>query len=153
MNPITPAQLAELLIGIARAQQAIIDAVESQKPGFKGTHLAPALDAVAKTRVTGRPVSLLEFPARVLVQCQSRGGPGLEQVTRDLEALLNNATAPAAAAPNGPAVPAVPAAPKAVAPAARPAPPAPAAAAPVRPAAPAPAAPSDKDAPDSLDMT
>ncbi len=98
MNRLTTAQLAELLIGIARSQQAIIDAIESMKPGFKGTHLAPALDSAAKTRVTGRPLSLFEFPARVLAQCQARGGPNLEQVTRDLDALLAAAIAPASAA-------------------------------------------------------
>ena len=97
MNSFTTAQLAELIIGIARSQQAIIDAVESMKPGFRGTHLAPALEGAAKTRVTGRPLSLLELPARVLAQCQSRGGPNVEQVSRDLEALLATAKAPASA--------------------------------------------------------
>ena len=48
---VTTQQLAELLIGIARAQQAIIDAVEFAKGGFKGTYLAPALDGVAKIRI------------------------------------------------------------------------------------------------------
>ena len=95
MNPVTTAQLAELLIGIARSQQAIIDAIESMKPGFKGTHLAPALEGAAKTRVMGRPLSLVEFPARVLAQCQGRSGPNLEQVIRDLDALLAVAAAPA----------------------------------------------------------
>jgi hypothetical protein len=130
MNQISTAQLAELLVGIARSQHAIIDAIESMKPGFKGTHLAPALDSAAKTRVTGRPLSLFEFPARVLAQCQSRSGPNLEQVTRDLEALLKAASSPPA--PAGPA-------PRS-------------AAAPAQPAAAVPAPPSKGD-PDSLDMT
>ena len=42
---LTTQQLAEILIGVARSQQAIIDAVESMKAGFKGTYLAPALSA------------------------------------------------------------------------------------------------------------
>ena len=84
---VTTQQLAELLIGIARSQQAIIDAIEAQKAGFKGTYLSPALDAVAKIRSTNRAPSLQEFPARVLSQCQSRVGPNLEQVVKDLEAL------------------------------------------------------------------
>jgi len=97
---VTTQQLAELLIGIARAQQAIIDAVEAQKPGFRSTYLAPVLDAVAKIRSTNRAPSLQEFPARVLSQCQSRVGPNLEQVVRDLEALLSGQVAvPAAIAP------------------------------------------------------
>jgi len=55
---VTTQQLAELLIGIARSQQAIIEAIESQKPGFKGTYLSPALDSVAKIRSTNRAPSL-----------------------------------------------------------------------------------------------
>lgn len=99
---VTTQQLAELLIGIARAQQAIIDAVEAQRTGFKSTYLSPALDAVAKIRSTNRTPTLQEFPARVLSQCQSRNGPNFEHVVRDLEALLSvPATAGAAVAPVG----------------------------------------------------
>lgn len=97
---VTTHQLAELLIGIARSQQAIIEAIESQKAGFKGTYLSPALDSVAKIRSTNRAPSLQEFPARVLSQCQSRVGPNVEQVVRDLEALLSGQVAtPAAVSP------------------------------------------------------
>ena len=85
---LTTRQLAEILIGIARSQQAIIDAMESAKTGFKGTHLAPALDSAAKIRTMNRPPSLNEFPARVLLACQGRAGPTLEQITKDLEELL-----------------------------------------------------------------
>jgi hypothetical protein len=100
MANITTQQLAELVIGIARAQQAIVDAVESQKAGFKGSHLAPALDNAAKSRVTTRPLTLQEFPSRVLLQCMGRAGPNVEQLTRDLEALLSGqAAAGGAAAP------------------------------------------------------
>jgi hypothetical protein len=97
---VTTQQLAELLIGIARSQQAVIDAIEAQKPGFKATYLTPALDSVAKIRSTNRAPSLQEFPARVLSQCQSRVGPNLEQVMKDLEALLSGQVAvPDAVAP------------------------------------------------------
>jgi len=96
---VTTQQLAELLVGIARSQQAIIDAVDAQKAGFKATYLSPVLDSVAKVRTTNRAPSLLEFPARVLSQCQSRNGPNLEQVVRDLEALLSGQVAVPAAAP------------------------------------------------------
>lgn len=126
MTQLTTIQLAELLIGIARSQQAIIEAIESLKPGFKGTHLAPALDSTAKTRVTGRPLSLLEFPARVLVQCQGRAGPNLEQIARDLEDLLAASARPSASAAPPPQTTRAPA---------------------------VPAAPSSKNDPDSLDMT
>ena len=126
---VTTQQLAELLIGIARSQQAVIDAIEAQKPGFKATYLTPALDSVAKIRSTNRAPSLQEFPARVLSQCQSRTGPNLEQVIKDLEALLSGqvavpgsvapataraaAAAPPAAAPPAAAPPAAPAVPAA----------------------------------------
>ncbi|HUO43663.1 MAG TPA: hypothetical protein VMT94_01975 [Burkholderiales bacterium] len=85
---LTTHQLAEILIGIARSQQAIIDAIESSKAGFKGTHLAPALDSAAKIRANNRPPTLAELPSRVLLQCQGRAGPNVEQIKKDLEALL-----------------------------------------------------------------
>jgi hypothetical protein len=101
MANVTTQQLAELIIGIARAQQAIIDGLESQKAGFRGSHLAPALDNAAKSRVTTRPLTLQEFPARVLMQCMGRAGPNVEQLTRDLEALLAAQAASAAADAGG----------------------------------------------------
>ena len=107
MANITTRQLAELIIGIARAQQATIEGMESLKAGYKATHFAPALDNTAKTRVTTRPLTLQEFPARVLMQCMGRAGPSVEQVTRDLEALLGGRPIAAAAppAPGGVAAP------------------------------------------------
>jgi len=101
---LTTHQLAEILIGVARSQQALIEAIESMKAGFKGTYLAPALDSVAKIRATGRPPLLQEFPARVLLQCQGRAGPNIEQIVRDLDALLAGPqAAPAQPAPAAPA--------------------------------------------------
>ena len=98
---ITTQQLAELIVGVARTQQALVDAMESQKAGFKGSHFASALDNAAKIRVTNRPLTLQELPARALLQCMGRSGPNVEQLTRDLEALLSGqslvAAAPAAA--------------------------------------------------------
>ncbi|HKA39451.1 MAG TPA: hypothetical protein VKD25_06760 [Burkholderiales bacterium] len=101
MANVTAQQLAEILIGIARTQQAIVEGMESLKAGFKTTHFAPALDNTAKIRVTTRPLTLQEFPARVLMQCMGRAGPNLEQITRDLEALLSAPGAGGAAADAG----------------------------------------------------
>lgn len=102
MANITTQQLAEILIGVARAQQAIVDALESQKAGYKGSHFGPAIDNAAKSRVTTRPLTLQELPSRVLLQCMGRAGPNVEQLTRDLDALLGaqagTTAAPAAAA-------------------------------------------------------
>ena len=150
---ITTQQLAELLIGIARSQQAIIDGVESMKAGFKSTYLGPALDSVAKIRSTGRALTLQDYPARVLVQCQGRAGPNLEQIVKDLEELFAGTMAtPSAVAPA--TARAAAAAPRpAAAPAATPS--APVAAAPTPAAAPAAAAHAPKPAPadNDLDMT
>jgi hypothetical protein len=100
MANISTQQLAELLVGIARAQQAIIEAVESAKPGFRSTHLAPALTNAARVRDTHRPLQLADLPARVLMQCMGRNGADLQRVAQDLEELLvRPATAPGGAAP------------------------------------------------------
>ena len=43
-------QLAELLMGIAKAQAAIIDAVERANPGFRNNHAVPMLTTAANVR-------------------------------------------------------------------------------------------------------
>jgi hypothetical protein len=110
MANITTHQLAEIIIGVARTQQAIVDAMESQKSGFKGSHFASALDNAAKIRVTNRPLTLQEFPARALLQCMGRAGPNVDQLARDLEALLSGQPLVAAAPEAASAAPAAPAA-------------------------------------------
>lgn len=88
MTTLNTQQLAQLLVGIARAQQAIIDAVESSKAGFRATHLSPALMNVARVRDMHRPLQLADLPARVLLQCMGRNGPDVDQVRRDLDELI-----------------------------------------------------------------
>jgi hypothetical protein len=108
MATLTTQQLAELLIGIARSQQAVIDAIESQRTGYKLTHLAPLLTTATKIRNTGHVPTLMDFPSRVLLAHQGRNPPEVAQVLRDLEALLSGRPIPAAApaAPGGVAAPA-----------------------------------------------
>ena len=108
MANLTTQQLAELLIGIARSQQALIDAIESQRTGYKLTHLAPVLTTATKIRNTGHVPTLMDFPSRVLLAHQGRNPPEVAQVLRDLEALLSGRPIPAAApaAPGGVAAPA-----------------------------------------------
>jgi hypothetical protein len=101
MENINSKQLAELLIGIARAQQVIVDAVESAKPGFKMTHLTPVLHAAAKLRNTNHVATLTDLPARLLLQCQGRVGPDLALVERDLDEMLA-AQQPGAQGPSDP---------------------------------------------------
>ena len=88
MTTLNTRQLAELLVGIARAQQAIVDAIESSKAGFRSTHLTPALTNAARVRDTQRLPQLADLPARLLPQCLGRNGPDVDQVARDLEALI-----------------------------------------------------------------
>ena len=108
MATLTTQQLAELLVGIARSQQAVIDAIESQRTGYKLTHLAPLLTTATKIRNTGHVPTLMDFPSRVLLAHQGRNPPEVAQVLRDLEALLSGRPIPAAApaAPGGVAAPA-----------------------------------------------
>lgn len=96
---LTVEQLAELMAGIARAQQAIIDAVESQHGGFKNTHLLPKLTTASNPRLA--TARLIDLPARVLLRSQGRVPMDPETIARDLRAALGAAapvTAPPAAA-------------------------------------------------------
>ena len=137
MANVTTEQLAQLLVGIARAQQAIIEAVDGQRPGFKMNYFDAAVERAAKLRNTQHTGTLEDFPARVLMQTQRRGGPDVGQLTKELEALLSGQPPPAAPAVARTVV-AIPAAPRPAAPpAAAPTPVAPAVAA-APPAAPAP---------------
>ena len=89
MPNISNQQIAELLVGIARAQQAIVEAVESMRPGFRSTHLSPALMNAARVRDTHRPLQLADLPARVLLQCMGRNGADVDRVARDLEEIIS----------------------------------------------------------------
>ncbi|MGQ0523449.1 MAG: hypothetical protein ACT4P8_07305 [Betaproteobacteria bacterium] len=93
MSNVTTQQLAEILLGIARAQNAIIEAMENSKAGFKGTHFRPTLEAVSRIR-SNRPESLADYPARLLLQLLGRTGPDLAQVVADLEALTSGGAPP-----------------------------------------------------------
>lgn len=92
---ITVEQLAELIAGIVRAQQAIIDAAESQEPGFKNTHLLPKLTTASNPRLA--TARLIDLPARLLLRSQGRVPMDAEAIARDLRIALGHA-APAAAA-------------------------------------------------------
>ncbi|OGA46336.1 MAG: hypothetical protein A3G24_04500 [Betaproteobacteria bacterium RIFCSPLOWO2_12_FULL_62_13] len=88
MSNLTTQQLAEILLGIARAQQAIIDAMENSKAGFKSTHFRPMLETASRVR-SNRVESLTDYPSRLLLMMLGRTGPDLSQVVKDLEALLS----------------------------------------------------------------
>lgn len=107
MLQISAQQLAELLSGIARAQSAMINGIERAMTGAKSTHIMPALSNVAHLR--DRPqASLVDLPVRILMSYESRVGPDLAAIQRDLERLLGGGAAastagasPAAAADGG----------------------------------------------------
>lgn len=77
--------LADLLIGIAKAQTAVIDAMERANPGFRNTHAVPLLQIAANMRA-GDP-RLIDLPARVLLRMQGRVALENASVVADLERL------------------------------------------------------------------
>lgn len=104
MAEVTSQQLAQLLLGIARAQHALVEALENSKAGFKSSHFRPSIETASRIR-SNLPETLADYPSRLLLQMLGRAAPDTDRVMRDLEALLNRPAnaAPAAAAPAAPA--------------------------------------------------
>ncbi len=103
-------QLAELLIGIARAQSAVILGIESAMGGTKTQHILPQLQNLAHLRDHPEP-TLIDLPVRILLTSQGRVPPDPAAVVRDLERLIAGVSAaPAAAATPAPASAPAPAA-------------------------------------------
>jgi hypothetical protein len=94
MLQISALQLAELLSGIARAQAAIMNGIESAMAGTRSQHILPTLQNAAHLRDHPQP-TLVDLPVRVLLSYQSRVGPDIAAIARDLERLC---AAPADAA-------------------------------------------------------
>ena len=100
MANLTTKQLADLLLGIARAQHAIVEAMENSKVGFKSTHFRPMLESISRIR-SNRADALVDFPSRLLLQMMGRTGPDATQVEKDLETLLGGPAPVPAATPAG----------------------------------------------------
>jgi hypothetical protein len=80
-------QLAELLMGIARAQTAIIQGLENEMQGVRSGRIIPALQNVAHLRDHPEP-TLTDLPVRVLLTTLGgRVGPDVAAVAKDLERL------------------------------------------------------------------
>ena len=94
---ISAQQLAELLLGIARAQAAIVQGLENELAGVRSGRIIPALQNVAHLRDHPNP-TLTDLPVRVLLGTLGRQVPDAASVVRDLERLLGGGSAPAAAA-------------------------------------------------------
>jgi hypothetical protein len=94
---ISAQQLAELLLGIARAQAAIIQGLENELAGVRSGRIVPALQNVAHMRDHPNP-TLTDLPVRVLLGTLGRQVPDVAGIVRDLERLLpGDGSAPAAA--------------------------------------------------------
>lgn len=78
--------LAELLSGIARSQQAIVDAIERENGGWRNAHLIPILNVAANMR-HAEP-RLLDLPARILLRYQGRAAVDNATIVADLKRLL-----------------------------------------------------------------
>jgi hypothetical protein len=106
---LTSDQLADLLIGIARAQNAVIDAMERSSPGFRSTHAVPLITVAANLRA-GDP-RMIDLPSRVLLRLQGRVAIDPATVKADLERLASGKAAPSAQAPSAAAKGGAPASP------------------------------------------
>jgi hypothetical protein len=84
---ISAQQLAELLLGIARAQAAIIQGLENEMAGVRSGRIIPALQNVAHLHDHPQP-TLTDLPVRVLLATLARQVPDTAGLVRDLERLL-----------------------------------------------------------------
>jgi len=101
---ISAQQLAELLLGIARAQAALVHGLESEIAGIRSSHIIPALQNVAHLRDHPQP-TLTDLPVRVLLATLARQIPDLAALVRDLERLVGAGTSSAPTPePSGPAL-------------------------------------------------
>jgi hypothetical protein len=84
---ISAQHLAELLVGIARAQAAIVQGLESEMAGFCSVRAIPALQNVAHLRDHAEP-TLADLPARILLTTiGGRAPPDPVAIAQDLERL------------------------------------------------------------------
>ena len=81
-------QLAELLMGIAKAQAAVIDAIERAEPGFRNNHAVPILTTAANVRAAVPRIQ--DLPSRILLRMQGRAAFDIAQIQQDLEAAFAN---------------------------------------------------------------
>src|SRR5690349_15777833 len=92
---LTTDHLANILIGIARAQNAVIDAIDRVNPGFRSQHATPLITLAANMRA-GDP-RMIDLSSRILMRLQGRVALDAAQVKADLERLMSGKAAPSAA--------------------------------------------------------
>jgi hypothetical protein len=88
---ISAQQLADLLLGIARAQAALVQGLENEMAGVKSGRIIPALQNVAHLRDHPEP-TLTDLPVRVLLGTLGRQVPDAAGLVRDLERLLGSSS-------------------------------------------------------------
>ena len=89
---ISAQQLAELLLGIARAQAGLVQGLENEFAGVRSGRVVPALQNVAHLRDHPQP-TLTDLPVRVLLATLGRQVPDAAALVRDLERLLGGGEA------------------------------------------------------------
>jgi hypothetical protein len=92
---LTTDHLADILIGIARAQNAVIDAIDRANPGFRSQHATPLITLAANMRA-GDP-RMIDLSSRILMRLQGRVALDAAAVKADLERLMSGKPAPSAA--------------------------------------------------------
>ena len=97
MLQITAQHLAELLSGIARAQAALLQGIETGSPGTRSNYVVPAIQNAAHLRDHPNP-TLTDLPVRILLSYMGRVGPDPVVIAKDLERLLGAAPAEGAKA-------------------------------------------------------
>ena len=85
---ISAQQLAELLLGIARAQAAMVQGLENELAGVRSGRIVPALQNVAHLHDHPQP-TLPDLPVRALLSTLGRQVPDAASLVRDLERLLS----------------------------------------------------------------
>lgn len=85
---ISAQQLAELLLGIARAQAAMVQGLENELAGVRSGRIVPALQNVAHLHDHPQP-TLTDLPVRALLATLGRQVPDGAALVRELERLLS----------------------------------------------------------------
>ncbi len=88
MADIKVEHLAQLMLGVARSQLAVLDSIESLKAGFKTGHARSIIESASRIR-SNHPETLVDFPSRLLLQMLGRNPPDAERLTRELNHLLS----------------------------------------------------------------
>jgi hypothetical protein len=92
---LTTDHLADILIGVARAQNAVIDAIDRANPGFRSQHATPLITLAANMRA-GDP-RMIDLSSRILMRLQGRVALDAAAVKADLERLMSGKPAAPAA--------------------------------------------------------